>query len=74
MSDLRREAWLFDDVSSDRSIAALFKKEAVTDIMVWIQCYCPLYLHGLCRFFSTHVASLPKDHPGSRLGWQRTKV
>ena len=55
MSDLRPEAWLFDDVSSDRSIAALFKKkEAVTDIMVWIQCYCSL-VSVLAEKYPQHI-------------------
>ena len=52
MDDLQPEAWLFED-TTDKSITSIFKKrkEPVTDILVWVQC------------FNAMVAVLSEQHP-----------
>ena len=44
MADLRPEAWMLEEEFTDKTLAALFKhrKEPVTDILVWVQCYASL--------------------------------
>ena len=53
MAELRPEAWLFQFEEDKSSIASLFKRrrEPVTDICVWVQCYASL------------VAVLTESHP-----------
>lgn len=54
MAELRPEAWLFQQEDQDKSsIASLFKRrrEPVTDIAIWVQCYASL------------IAVLAEKHP-----------
>ena len=53
MSELRPEAWLFEDEPAEKSLASLFKrrKEPITDILVWVQC------------FASYVAVLVQKYP-----------
>ena len=41
MADLHPEAWMLEEEFTDKTLAALFKcrKEPVTNILVWVQCY-----------------------------------
>ena len=44
MADLHPEAWMLEEEFTDKTLAALFKrrKEPVTNILVWVQCYASL--------------------------------
>lgn len=49
MAELRPESWLFhSDTDSAAPLQGLFqrRKEPVTDLAVWIQCYASLIVHN----------------------------
>ena len=73
MADLQPEAWLFDGGAEDKTLASLFKKrkEPVTDILVWVQCYnamvavlterFPQFIHQFLAYQSHIIRSYKKS-------------
>ena len=73
MADLQPEAWLFEDGTQDKAITSVFKKrrEPVTDILVWVQCYnalvgvlterFPQYIHHFLAYQSHIIRSSKKS-------------
>ena len=78
MADLRPEAWMLEEEFTDKTLAALFKhrKEPVTDILVWVQCYASLVAVLAQQYptqtpqFIAYLATIVRAHRNFEgLGW-----
>ncbi len=77
MAELCPEAWLFEDSATESSVASFFKwrKEPVTDILLWVQCYCSLvsilgesYPQYMQHFLS-YLAQTVRNYKSRALEW-----